>query len=155
MEKIDFKKTLKHLYAPSAKDFVLVEVPTMQFVKVDGRGDPDTAPAYKTAIEWLYGVSYSLKFAAKALGKDYGVPPLEGLWWAEDNADFTKGAKDRWNWTMMIMAPDFVTPAMFAAAVEWQGRRRISPSARARRARKPIPSSRLRNPALGTSISAR
>ena len=127
MEKIDFKKTLKHLYAPSAKDFVLVEVPTMQFVKVDGHGNPNTAPAYRAALEWLYGVSYALKFAAKALGKDYGVPPLEGLWWTEDNADFTQGAKDRWNWTMMIMAPDFVTPAMFAAAVEKAGKKLGAP----------------------------
>ncbi len=129
MEKIDIRKTMKALYAPSAKDFVLVEVPRMQFVKVDGHGNPNTAPAYKTALEWLYGVSYALKFAAKALGKDYGVPPLEGLWWAADNAAFTERAKDEWSWTMMIMAPDFVTPAMFAAAVEKTGKKLGAPPA--------------------------
>ncbi|MHB1103608.1 MAG: GyrI-like domain-containing protein [Devosia sp.] len=129
MEKIDFKKTLKALYAPAAKDFALVEVPRMQFVKVDGHGNPNAAPAYKAALEWLYGVSYALKFAAKALGKDYGVPPLEGLWWAEDNAAFTAGAKDQWNWTMMIMAPEFVTPAMFEAAVAKTGKKLGEPPA--------------------------
>lgn len=118
MEKIDFKKTLKALYAPIAKDFVMVEVPRMQFVKVDGHGNPNTAPAYTEAVQWLYGVSYALKFAAKALGHDYGVPPLEGLWWAKDNAAFTERTKDEWSWTMMIMAPDFVTAEMFEAAVE-------------------------------------
>ncbi|WP_306024505.1 hypothetical protein [Oceaniradius stylonematis] len=59
MEKTDFKKTLKHLYRPSAKDFALVEVPAMRFVMVDGFGNPNTAPAYKRAVEWLYSVSHA------------------------------------------------------------------------------------------------
>jgi hypothetical protein len=118
VEKIDFRKTMKALYGPSAKDFVLVEVPRMQFVKVDGQGNPNSAPAYMTAVEWLYGVSYAMKFAAKSLGMDYAVPPLEGLWWAEDNMAFTTRAKDEWLWTMMIMTPEFITRSMYEAAVE-------------------------------------
>ena len=119
MEKIDFKKSLPDLYKPPADRFVSVDVPAMQFVKVDGRGDPNTAPAYKQAIEWLYSVSYAMKFAAKAtLGKDYVVPPLEGLWWADDPADFVARRKDRWCWTMMIMAPAFIDPALFKAAID-------------------------------------
>ena len=106
MEKIDLKKTLKPLYNPPAGEFVSVEVPRMQFAKVDGEGDPNTAPAYRSSVEWLYGVSYAAKFAAKAaLGKDYVVPPLEGLWWADDPRSFITREKDRWRWTMMIMAP--------------------------------------------------
>lgn len=108
---------MKTLYAQSAREFGLIDVPRMQFVKVDGRGNPNAAADYKAALEWLYGVSYALKFAAKEAGKDYGVPPLEGLWWAKDNSAFTEGAKDEWNWTMMIMAPDFITPRMYEAAV--------------------------------------
>lgn len=108
---------MKALYAPG-REFALVDVPKMQFVKVDGHGNPNTAPSYKAAVEWLYGVSYALKFAAKAMGHDYAVPPLEGLWWAADNAAFTARAKDEWNWTMMIMAPEFISGTMFAAAVE-------------------------------------
>ncbi|WP_375567016.1 GyrI-like domain-containing protein [Oceaniradius stylonematis] len=119
MEKTDFKKTLKHLYRPSAKDFALVEVPAMRFVMVDGFGNPNTAPAYKRAVEWLYSVSYALKFASKKqLERDYGVLPLEGLWWAEDMDAFTAGDKDKWSWTAMIMQPDWITSDMFAAAVE-------------------------------------
>ncbi|MBO6718335.1 MAG: GyrI-like domain-containing protein [Rhizobiaceae bacterium] len=119
MEKVDFRKSLKHLYAPPAKDFVEVEVPAMQFVKVDGAGDPNTAPAYRQALEWLYSVSYGLKFASKlTLKRDYAVPPLEGLWWAEDMDTFLTREKNKWSWTMMIMAPDWIDRAMFDAAVE-------------------------------------
>ncbi|TAJ86291.1 MAG: hypothetical protein EPO50_14930 [Reyranella sp.] len=91
----------------------------MQFVMVDGAGDPNTASAYKQAIEWLYSTSYAMKFATKvAHKKDYAVPPLEGLWWADDPADFVARRKDRWRWTMMIMAPDFIVRPLFEAAVE-------------------------------------
>jgi hypothetical protein len=124
MEKIDFKKAFKPLYHPPAGDFVSVEVPRMQFVKVDGEGDPNTAPAYRSAVEWLYGVSYAMKFAAKtALGTDYVVPPLEGLWWAEDPKSFLTREKDKWCWIMMIMVPDFVTHDMFESAVAKTGRK--------------------------------
>lgn len=118
MSKLDFKKTLSALYTAPTGRFVSIEVPTLAFVKIDGAGDPDTAPAYKQAIEWLYAVSYALKFAAKGFGKDYVVPPLEGLWWAEDPADFVARRKDRWRWTMMIMAPDFIDRPLFEAAVD-------------------------------------
>lgn len=122
MTKIDFRKTLKPLYHPPAGEFVLVEVPRMQFVKVDGKGDPNTARAYRSAVEWLYGVSFTMKFAAKAaLGRDYVVPPLEGLWWADDPGSFITREKDRWRWTMMIMVPDFVSRDIFEAAVAKTG----------------------------------
>jgi hypothetical protein len=117
MDKIDFKKTLKALYAPPAGRFVEIDVPKMRFVMVDGEGNPNTAAAYRTAVEWLFSTSYALKFAAKAqLGKDYAVMPLEGLWWADDPAAFVARDKDAWKWTAMIMAPDFIDAAMFDAA---------------------------------------
>lgn len=124
MEKIDFKKSCPDLYKPPAGRFVSVDVPAMQFVKIDGKGDPNTVPAYRQAIEWLYSVSYAMKFAAKvAKGKDYVVPPLEGLWWADDPADFVARRKERWRWTMMIMAPDFMDLMLFDAAVEKAGKK--------------------------------
>lgn len=116
MDKTDFKKEMKSLYSPGAKDFVLVDVPRMQFLMVDGMGDPNTAPAYANAVEALYSVSYALKFMSKkAPGRDYAVMPLEGLWWADDMTDFTSGRRDGWRWTMMIMQPDWITSEMFAA----------------------------------------
>ena len=118
MDKIDFKAELKHLYHPGPREFTFVDVPAMAFVMVDGQGDPNTADSYRTAVEWLYGVSYAMKFASKDLGQDYFVPPLEGLWWADDPADFVARNKANWHWTMMIMVPDFITRAMFDAAME-------------------------------------
>lgn len=117
MDKTDFKKTLKHLYRPSTKDFELVEVPVMQFLKVDGKGAPG-GEAYLEAVGWLYAVAYPIKFLSKIdLERDYTVPPLEGLWWAEDMTAFTSGDRDSWLWTMMIMQPDWITADMFDAGV--------------------------------------
>lgn len=119
MEKIDFKKSMKALYQPPAGRFVLVDIPRMQFLMVDGKGDPNTAPAYRKAVEWLYSVSYAVKFASKkGDGRDYVVAPLEGLWWADDMATFLTREKDAWWWTMMIMQPEWITQVMVDAAIE-------------------------------------
>jgi len=109
MTKVDFKKELKHLYQPAKKDFEVVDVPAMQFLMLDGMGDPNTAPEYQQALEALYAVAYKLKFASKKqMDKDYVVPPLEGLWWAEDMDAFTSMRdKNQWSWTMMIMTALF------------------------------------------------
>jgi len=118
MEKTDFKRALKPLFDAPNDAFVAVEVPRLQFVKVDGAGDPNTAEACGSALAWLYGVSYVAKFAAKsALSRDYVVPPLEGLWSADDPGSFVRREKDRWRWTMMIMAPDFIDRGLFEGAV--------------------------------------
>jgi len=118
MSKIDFKKELKHLYKPSAKEFTVVDVPPMQFLMVDGHGDPNTAQEYKDAIEALFPVAYKLKFMSKKeLGKDYVVMVLEGLWWAEDMETFVTREKSAWDWTMIIMQPEWITQEMFAEAV--------------------------------------
>ncbi|TYR30621.1 hypothetical protein FY036_18080 [Mesorhizobium microcysteis] len=119
MEKIDFKKAMKPLWQPAAGKFSIVDVPAMQFAMVDGRGDPNTSPAYAHAIEWLYAVSYPLKFMSKKeLGRDYAVMPLEGLWWADDTESFIKRDKAAWHWTMMVMQPVWITQEMFAVAVD-------------------------------------
>ncbi len=118
MEKVDFKKSLKHLYAPSTKDFDVVDVPVMNYLMIDGHGDPNTAQEYEDALETLYAVAYKLKFVSKASAKDYVVPPLEGLWWAEDYGSFTRGDKGTWDWTMMIMVPDWIDRDVFNKALE-------------------------------------
>jgi hypothetical protein len=130
MSKVDFKKELKHLYQPSAKAFQLVDVPPMNFLMIDGHGDPNTAQSYANAVEALYAVAYKLKFTSKKeTGRDYVVPPLEGLWWAEDMATFTVSRdKSAWDWTMMIMTPDWVTQPMFAEAAEAVGRSKDLPA---------------------------
>jgi hypothetical protein len=115
--KLDLKKDLKHLYNPSRKDFTVVDVPPMNFIMIDGAGNPNTAQEYKDALEALYGVAFPVKFASKKeLGIDYVVMPLQGLWWAEDMDVFTLGDKDAWLWTMMIVQPEHITGEMVEAA---------------------------------------
>ena len=118
MIKVDFKKELSYLYSPSKKDFEVVDVPPMAFFMIDGKGDPNTSQEYQNALQGLYGMAYTLKFKSKLeLQKDYTVPPLEGLWWADDVTVFSaSGSKDEWLWTMMIMTPDWIPPEMVETA---------------------------------------
>jgi hypothetical protein len=120
MEKIDFKKEMKHLYQPSAKAVVQVSVPKMNYLMLNGEGDPNTLKTFQTGVEALFALSYSIKFMVKKGTRtiDYGVMPLEGLWWADDMSKFSMDDKSNWKWTMMIMQPDFVTRAMVDKAVE-------------------------------------
>ena len=119
MPKIDFKKGLKHLYNPSRRDFSVVDVPSMQFLMIDGHGDPNTSQEYQDALGALYGVAYAVKFISKnTLERDYVVLPPEGLWWAEDMKAFTiESDKSAWDWTMMIMQPDWITQEVVEEAV--------------------------------------
>jgi hypothetical protein len=120
MAKVDFKKVLKQLYSPSAKEVAIVDVPEMSFAMIDGAGDPNTSGEFQDAIAALYGVSYTLKFMLKK-GQppaDFVVMPLEALWWMADMSDFDMEAKDRWAWTAMIMQPEPVTADLFAQAVK-------------------------------------
>lgn len=119
MKKIDPKKDLKHLYQPSAKAVVQVDVPGMKFLMVDGEGDPNTSQEYAQAVEALFSVSYTAKFMVKkgAQQLDYAVMPLEGLWWADDMSAFAANDKAKWKWTMMIMQPSFVANDVIEAAI--------------------------------------
>lgn len=129
MSKIDFKNDWKHLYQPSKKEFQVVEIPDLKFFKVDGRGDPNTAKEYTEAIEALYAVSYKTKFFSKKRERDYVVPPLEGLWWADDMESFsTDRDKSQWFWTMMIMTPDWITEDLVAEAREEVSKKKDLPS---------------------------
>ncbi|MFB4353923.1 GyrI-like domain-containing protein [Microbacterium sp. LS_15] len=116
---IDPKKTLD-AYRAKPGEFRLVEVPPLQYLMVDGAGDPNTEKEYKDAVAALFPLAYTLKFAARAeLDLDVVVMPLEGLWDAPDKESFTtKRDKSAWLWTMMIMVPEQVTAEMFAAAVD-------------------------------------
>lgn len=117
MDKLDFKVLMKSYWRPPADRFEIVEVPRLRFLMVDGRGDPNMAEAYATALNWLFTLSYTLKFQSKAAGRDYGVAPLEGLWWAEDVSRFAELDRSAWLWTVMIMQPDWVDEALLAGAM--------------------------------------
>ena len=120
MKKIDYKKELKHLYKPPVKNVVIVNVPQMNFLMIDGKGDPNSSQTFQDAVESLYALSYGIKFMVKKgeLAIDYGVLPLEGLWWTEDMSKFSVECKSDWKWTLMIMQPEFITGEMVAEATE-------------------------------------
>jgi hypothetical protein len=130
MPRIDPKAIHRPLYQPPRGRFVEVDVPELCFVRVDGEGDPNTAPAYRAAVEWLYGVSYAMKFAARdLLGQDFGVAPLEALWWADDPAAFVHREKDQWRWTVQILSPAGLPPELFGPATQKTADRRGDPPA--------------------------
>ncbi|MBM9461631.1 GyrI-like domain-containing protein [Nocardioides sp. zg-536] len=127
--KVDLKKDLD-CYAARRGEPRVLDVPPLQYLMVDGHGDPNTAEEYTQALEALYPVAYALKLASKRqLDRDYVVMPLEGLWSAADPETFTsRRDKSQWDWTMMILAPDWITAEQFAAAVAEVERKR-SPAA--------------------------
>lgn len=117
MEKIDYKKKLKHLYGPTSKRIEFINVPALSYLMIHGKGEPG-GQEYTDAVQALYPVAYTIKFSIeKNAGIDYGVLPLEGLWWAEDMRDFAKGNRERWLWTMMIMQPEHVTQEIFDESI--------------------------------------
>ena len=107
---MDFKKS-HDAYRARSGEFRVIDVPSMQYLMVDGRGDPNTSTEYADALAALFPVAYRLKFASRReLERDYVVPPLEALWWAADMTSFTSARdKSQWFWTAMIMAPDWIT----------------------------------------------
>ncbi len=119
MEKNDYRKELKHLYAPSSKNVDVVDVPEMNFLMVDGQGDPSTSGEYQAAVEGLFTLSYTLKFMIKKASPpvDYAVFPLEGLWWADDLSAFTTADRKEWKWTAMIAQPASVSEELLQDAL--------------------------------------
>jgi len=130
MKKIDYKKELKNFYNASAKKVEVVEVPQMNFLMIDGKGDPNTSQAFQEAVEALFSLAYTLKFMIKKgkEGIDYGVMPLEGLWWVDDMSQFGIENKDNWKWTLMIMQPEFVTIDLCTEASEQVKKKKDLPS---------------------------
>ena len=60
-DKIDFKRELDS-YQAKARQFRIVEVPDLQYLMIDGHGDPNTSPMFAVAVAALYPVAYKLKF---------------------------------------------------------------------------------------------
>ena len=116
MKKLDLKKSRKELFSAPHNRFVPIDVPPVSYLMADGHGDPNRTPEYTAAVQSLYATAYTIKFLNKAEGRDFVVAPLEGLWSARDPESFIARRKDEWDWTMMIMMPDFVDDAAFQRA---------------------------------------
>jgi len=116
-KKIDLKKQYRELYSASPEKVALVNVPEQKILSIDGKGDPNTSPAFQQGVEALFPVAFKTKFLSKKeLGLDYVVMPLEGLWWADEMTDFTTSDRDNWQWKIFIVQPDFITSRMIEAA---------------------------------------
>ena len=109
IQKVDFKKTYKQLYNPTETGFHFIDVPDMNYLMLDGKDNPNTSENYQHAVQALYSMSYGIKFELKAQGFDYIIPPLEGLWWMPNMNEFTLENINEWEWTMMIMQPEWIT----------------------------------------------
>lgn len=126
MDTYDIKRERKDLYAPTQREFVVVDVPELAFLMVDGEGDPNTAAAYREAIEAVYTTSYAVRAVAKTrLGRVHTVGPLEGLWSADDMSVFRTRDKQAWRWTMMIWQPDWITTDLMDEAVASATRKQL------------------------------
>lgn len=116
--KIELRKTLKQYYNPPAGRVGLVQVPSLKYIMVDGKGDPGSEE-FQQAMGVLYNLVYTMKFRAKKLlKKDYDIMAPEGLWWMKDNGEFDQTKRSNWLWTLMIVVPDFVTERVFSESVE-------------------------------------
>ncbi len=133
MKKIDLKKELKQFYRPSAKKISIIDIPPMNYLMIDGKGDPGNSTEYTQSIEALYPLAYTLKFMLKQgeQALDYVVMPLEGLWWAENIEAFRNNQRDEWLWTSLMMMPPEITQAMVDNAIE-QVRKKKNPAALAK-----------------------
>lgn len=122
MQKLDYKKEYKDLYQPPSKP-TIINIPEMLFIAVEGEGDPNTCQEYSEALEILYGLSYTIKMSGKNDIQtdgyfEYVIPPLEGLWYADDiyfdGLNITD--KNKFKWIAMIRQPEFVTENVFETA---------------------------------------
>ncbi|MDP4198789.1 MAG: GyrI-like domain-containing protein [Bacteroidota bacterium] len=111
---------LKELFSASSKTPKVVTVPKMQYLMIDGKGDPNKSKEFQDAVQALYGLAYTMKFDRKKQGKesDYKIAPLEGLWWSENMSDFSNNNRTKWQWTLMLEQPDSITKTEVAKAAK-------------------------------------
>jgi len=123
--KLELRKTMKKFYNPPAGEAVLVELPPLKYIMVDGDGEPG-GESFQQAMSALYNIAYTMKFRSKRLlKKDYDMMAPEGLWWMKGKIDMNK--RDKWLWTLMILVPDFITTKMFSDAVDEVRRKKNPP----------------------------
>ena len=110
--KTDLKIAEKAYFTAPKDDFAAATFGRYQYLMVDGQGSPGNSAEYQAALAALYPLAYAAKFFSKReLDRDYVVPPLEGLWWADDRSAYTEpGRRDEWRWTLMLMLPGWIAP---------------------------------------------
>jgi len=113
----EFHRRLRELYLPPPGRFTLVDVPEIRFAAIDGRGDPAGGECAE-AVKWLFAVVHLLKPQVRArMGKNFVLPPLECLCWADAQEDLLQGRREKWRWRAMVACIDWITPEEFEHAV--------------------------------------
>lgn len=117
-DKLDLKRAEKDYFTAPKEDFGEATFPRFNYLMIDGQGSPGDSAEYTGAIALLYPLAYATKFFSKQeLGRDYVVPPLEGLWWADDMDAYTQpGRRDEWRWMLMLMLPGWIEARHVEAA---------------------------------------
>ncbi len=109
MQKIDMKAQLKTIYSALSRRPTIIEVPEMNYLKIDGRGNPSQAE-FQEAAQTLFPIAYTLKFMVREkLDIDFKVMPMEVIW----NID---RENKEYFWTMMLMQPGYITNDLFITA---------------------------------------
>jgi len=122
METIDLRKQMKDLWSPPVGKVVLVTVPAMPYLVIEGVGNPSTSRAFQEAIQALYSAAYTMKFGAKFAGvAEWKVTPLEALWWDTSgrdlsDADYAVTTPGEMAWKALLMQPAVVTGDMLEQA---------------------------------------
>lgn len=125
----DYKKEYKEFYLPP-KTPAIITVPAMNFLAVQGQGDPnEEGGAYQQAVGLLYAVAFTIKMSKRSDRVpegyfDYVVPPLEGLWWQEDTQGVDYSRKKDFRWISLIRLPEFATQEVFEWAVQEAARKK-------------------------------
>ena len=121
--KHEWRKQEKGLYVPKKNKPVIIEVPPMNYLTIEGVGNPNEE-IFSKKIETLYAVSYGIRMLPKK-GitpegyQEYTVYPLEGFWslTKAGQAEETLN-KNELTYQIMIRQPKFVTAELVAEVVE-------------------------------------
>lgn len=114
----EFHNRLRELYLPPEGKFTIIDVPEIRYAMIDGEGHPEESAAMTAASKWLYALVHIVKpYMKERMGKNFAEPPLEYLFWAENEKDFIEGNQDAWRWRVMVVFTDWVDQDRFDQAV--------------------------------------
>lgn len=102
---------------------MVVDVPDMEFLMLDGEGSPSSGPAFEQAIDTIVRVHDRLRAlqAPREARGDASAsarrPPLEALWWWAGHERGADAEPHAWRWTLMLRLEAPVDGDLLAKAV--------------------------------------
>jgi hypothetical protein len=121
--KLDLTKLDKDYYTAKLKPQLIDLKACYPYLSILGKGDPSSLE-FANDIAALYSTAYTLKFAFKAMDKDFTVAKLEGLWWFDEakypnlNVETALSVpRAAWEYRLLIRMPDYVKETAVKEAV--------------------------------------